>query len=718
MVDLSSLNPMQAQAVLHGDGPLLILAGAGSGKTRTLTARVAHLIGARAVAPERILAVTFTNKAASEMRERVERLLGADALPWVSTFHATCARLLRREIGALGFTSDFVIYDDRDQERLLKECLREIGIPEETLGVKAAAACIDAAKNRGVDPEAYERRDARHDAAGRVYALYQSRLRRANALDFGDLLLLMVRLFERHPDVLARYQERFLHVLVDEYQDTNRVQYRLTNLLASRHRNLCVVGDDDQSIYRWRGAEISNILDFEHDYPDALVIRLEQNYRSTGIILEAAGAVVACNQQRKGKTLWTQNPRGESVALASLGDDLEEARFVVTEIARQRRSGRALRDIAVFYRTNAQSRVVEEALMREGVAYTIVGGVRFFARAEVKDVLAYLRVLVNPADSVSAKRIINTPPRGIGNVTVERIEELEDEHTPFLVACRRTIETEALPPGAMEKVSAFLDLLTSFRTRLANTSLPQLTTALIEESGYGPSLRAEATEAAADRLQNLHELVRAMEEHAGDGSSVHDYLERVALVTDLDSYDGNAERVALMTLHSAKGLEFPVVFMTGMEEGLFPHPRVDESDIEEERRLCYVGMTRAMNRLYLTHARRRRVNGELQNNQRSRFLDEIPSSLLRWVGPPSRQPLPLPSAHGGGPRVDADDEGIRVVYDADDCIRIGSRVRHSSFGIGTVQLLEGSGEQQKVTIMFRSVGRKKLLLRFAGLEPA
>jgi len=434
---LAALNPMQHQAVLHGDGPLLILAGAGSGKTRTLTHRVAHLVGARGVEPWRILAVTFTNKAAAEMRGRLEQLLGAGRLPWVSTFHAACARILRQEIAALGFTSNFVIYDDRDQERLIKECLDDLSIPEHALSARQAAALIDGAKNRGLSPADCARCDALSESARRVYERYQAKLRRANALDFGDLLLSTLQLFDGHPDVLDRFRQRFLHILVDEFQDTNTVQYRLTSRLASAHRNLCVVGDDDQSIYRWRGAEIGNILDFERDYPDAVVIRLEQNYRSSGTILAAASAVVACNTERKGKTLWTQNPPGDQIALALLADDLEEARFVAAEISRLQRAGHDRRDMAVFYRTNAQSRACEEALVRERIPYSMVGGVKFFARAEVKDILAYLRLLVNPVDSLSAKRIINVPSRGIGAATAERIAALEEEAGGFLPGLTR-----------------------------------------------------------------------------------------------------------------------------------------------------------------------------------------------------------------------------------------------------------------------------------------
>jgi len=716
---LSSLNPMQRQAVLHGEGPLLIFAGAGSGKTRTLAHRVAHLIGARDVAPSRILAVTFTNKAAGELRERVQRLIGSGDAPWVSTFHAACVRILRREIGSLGFSASFAIYDDQDSERLLKECLRELDIAEQTLTPRAAAAVIDAAKNRGISVATFDRSTPAGERAARVYTLYQEKLRRANALDFGDLLLWTVLLFREHPAVLGRYQDRFQHILVDEYQDTNRVQYQLTNVLAARHRNLCVVGDDDQSIYRWRGAEIGNILDFERDYPDAVVIRLEQNYRSTGIILEAAGAVVAQNARRKGKALWTDNPRGEPITVAQVDDDLEEARYVAAEIGRLVRQGHRLRDIAVFYRTNAQSRGFEEALVRHRLPYVIIGGVKFFARAEVKDVLAYLRLLVNPADSLAARRIINVPARGIGTTTVERIAAFEEDAGGFLAACRLALARDALKSVAAERVRGFVELLDGFGRALDTEPYPQLAARIVADTGYATLLREDPSEVARDRIQNIEELLNGMQQHATGGGTLQDYLEQVALVTDVDSYDGQADRVTLMTLHAAKGLEFPVVFMTAMEEGLFPHARVDEEDIEEERRLCYVGMTRAMQQLYLTHARRRRVFGDVHANQRSRFLDEVPRTLVREIGNPARRwelarrQTELFAAHA-----DASSREVRVEYDTEDGLRVGTRVRHATFGVGLVQQLEGSGDGRKATVLFQSVGRKKLVLKFAGLQPA
>jgi DNA helicase-2/ATP-dependent DNA helicase PcrA len=716
---LASLNPKQGEAVLHGEGPLLILAGAGSGKTRTLTHRVAHLIGARGVPPWRILAVTFTNKAAGELRARLRHLLGDSEPPWVSTFHAAGVRILRREAAAIGFTSDFAIYDDQDQERLLKECLRELNVGDQVLSARAAASLIDQAKNRGIDAVDYDRSDVWTERVAHVYDLYQAKLKRANAFDFGDLLLRTTQLFEQQPAILDRYRERFLHVLVDEFQDTNAVQYQLTKQLASAHRNLCVVGDDDQSIYRWRGAEVANILDFERDFADTFVIRLEQNYRSTATILGAANAVVARNSRRCQKTLWTENPDGERITLACVDDETEEARYVATEVARLHAAGTPLRDIAVFYRTNAQSRAVEETLVRHRIPYTIVGGVRFFARAEIKDVLAYMRVLINPADTISAKRIVNVPARGIGSGTVASLTALEVEAGGFLPACRLALQREELRPAATRRVREFVELMDSLRQKLTQVPFPQLAEHIMETTGYVQMLEAERSERADERLQNLRELVSGMQEFAAGDKTLPEYLEQVALVSDLDDYDGDAERITLMTLHSAKGLEFPVVFMTAMEEGLFPHARGSGDDeVEEERRLCYVGMTRAMRKLYLTHARSRRLFGDAQFNARSRFVDEIPQEAMTEVDCSTAPARTRGWSRPRAPRPPSPDpDGVRVVYDAECGLRIGSRVRHSTFGIGTVKSLEGAGERTKATVVFRSVGAKKLFLKFAPLEP-
>ena len=725
---LAALNPCQRQAVVHGEGPLLILAGAGSGKTRTLTHRIAWLIREHGVAPWQILAVTFTNKAAGEMRERLERLLGSVEGLWVSTFHSACVRILRRELERAGFTAQFTIYDDSDQERLLKAVLQELDIVEQTMKPRAAASAIDSAKNRGLWPKDLPTGDYGAELLARVYARYQERLKNANALDFGDLLLWTVRLLETDAEVRQRWQGRFRHILVDEFQDTNQVQYRLIRLLAGGHRNLCVVGDDDQSIYRWRGAEVGNILNFEIDFPGCETIRLEQNYRSTKTILEAAGGVVARNLGRKGKTLWTDNPAGEPVTRETLGDDLEEARFVAGELGRLRREGRKLRDMAIFYRTNAQSRAFEEALVRDQLPYVMIGGLKFFSRMEIKDILAYLRLLVNPADAVAARRVINVPPRGIGAATVEKIATLEGEAGGLLPACRLAVERGLLAGAAAKRVLAFADLLADLRQRLeAQIPYAELTAELIEASGYGPMLREERTEEARDRLRNLEELLAGMEEHAAQEPTLAGYLEQIALVTDLDSYDPSLDRVSLMTLHAAKGLEFPVVFMTGMEEGLFPLSRSGNGDeeLEEERRLCYVGMTRAMEKLYLTHARRRRVYGDYQFNPPSRFLSEFPAHLLDGDVPAVHRPAThnLASLFD---RVDPDfgdqtpflDDEVRQVPEAGEGLRLGMNVRHAMFGTGVVRRVEGHGEQQKVIVYFHRVGPKKLLVKFAGLEPA
>jgi len=732
---LSGLNPQQREAVTHTHGPMLILAGAGSGKTRTLIHRVGWLIREQGIAPWQILAVTFTNKAAGEMRERLARILPETEPPWVATFHASCVRILRQEITALGFGRDFVIYDDQDQQRLLRQVLAELGISEKTLRPSAAAHAIDQAKNRGQRPADLAADEDR--GLVEIYRRYQQRLKQANAVDFGDLILLTVQLFEEFPEVLQRWQNRFRHILVDEFQDTNGIQYRLIDMLARPHGNLCVVGDDDQSIYAWRGAEIANILNFERDYAGTRTIRLEQNYRSTSRILDAAGGVVERNRERKGKKLWTENPAGEPVRIEACSDDLEEARYVAREIERLQRGGRRLREIAVFYRTNAQSRPLEEALASARIPYVMFGGVKFFTRMEIKDALCYLRLLLNPADSVAAQRIINVPARGIGKTTVDKLMALQGDERGFLAACRLALEEGILGAAASRKLKLFVDLIDDFSQRLERLPYPQLTAELLEESGYLPMLREEANGALTDgqrqeakgRLDNLEQLLAGMEEHRGRSGSLQDYLEEIALVTDLDRNDSSLERATLMTLHAAKGLEFPVVFVTGMEDGLFPHSRSGGEDIEEERRLCYVGMTRAMEQLYLTHARRRRIYGSYQYNPPSRFLAEIPVAVLAGTPQPvesSQHNLAslfaeVQTGMGEATETQESTEGfteIKVVPEAEEGLRLGLRVRHVKFGVGTVRRIEGVGENQKVIVYFNSVGAKKLLLRFAGLEPA
>ncbi len=749
---LDSLNEPQQQAVLYEGKALLLLAGAGSGKTRALTHRVAHLIHRRDVPPWRIMAVTFTNKAAAEMRERLEALLGQEKLPWVATFHASCVRILRQEIEHLGYGRDFTIYDDQDQLRLLRSLLKERKIPEKDLKPRALASFIDSAKNRGLTPQACAHQQMDDPGLIELYRLYQQRLKQGNALDFGDLLLLTVQLFEEVDEVRRRWQERFAHLLIDEFQDTNRVQYRLIQLLSGPGTHLCVVGDDDQSIYRWRGAEVSNILGFDRDYATTCIVRLEQNYRSTRTILDAATAVVEKNSDRRDKKLWTDNPSGQPIHLETSADDLDEARFVATEISRLQRQGQALRDIAVFYRTNAQSRVLEEALRSQRLPYAMFGGVKFYARQEVKDALCYLRALVNPADSMAVQRIVNTPSRGIGAATLGKIAELQAQAGGFLPACRMALESDLLGAAPARRIKAFVAMMDDFSKRMERLPYPQLMAEILQETGYAPILQEEAQQAlttdsrevAKGRLANLEQLLAGMEEHASAAGSLQDYLEQVALMTDLDQHDPSIERVTLMTLHSAKGLEYPIVFITGMEEGLFPHSRSANGveDLDEERRLCYVGMTRAMTRLYLSHARRRRVYGTWQFNSPSRFLADIPvhllagqqnESVVRTSKPqsttshnlaaladlvaPEEAEVSAQAVESRSTEPTRQSSPVAVSRADDGGLRLGARVRHLKFGPGVVRRLEGSGDKRKVTVYFNSVGTKKLLLKFAGLIP-
>jgi DNA helicase-2/ATP-dependent DNA helicase PcrA len=741
---LHNLNAPQKEAVLHGEGPLLILAGAGSGKTRVIVHRIAYLITERGVPPWQILAVTFTNKAAAEMRTRVERLLHGGETPLISTFHSACARILRREIHHLGYEASFAIYDDKDAEKLVKEIVAELHLDEKRFPAKMFTAAIDECKNAGRSPEDLPAGDYMADKIAQVYGAYQRRLQQCNALDFGDLVMLTVRLFEQFPQVLAHYQDRYRWIQVDEYQDTNPIQYRLVKLLAGARQNLCVVGDDDQSIYRWRGADIRNILDFEDDFPGVKVVKLEQNYRSTSTILAAAGAVVAKNRGRKAKTLWTENPPGEPVVYRRLADERDEARFVCRQIEQYVRKGGDLAGVAVFYRANAQSRVMEDAMVADGIPYHMVGGMRFYARQEIKDILAYLRVLVNPADEVSLKRIVNTPARGIGHATMEKITELARRKGILLYdALAEAAQGGLLAAGPRGKIAGFVELLEQFRQRMDAVPLTELTSRIIQETGYAMKLKEERTEEAQDRLANLEELLSALEEfeRRSEERTPAAFLEQVALISDLEEEGKGSESATLMTLHSAKGLEFPMVFMVGMEEKLFPHARSLEEpeQMEEERRLCYVGMTRARKRLFLTNARRRRVFGQEQFNPPSRFLGDIPKELLdmedEGYGQPGfgfsaglgMTPRPEPAqrpVHNLASVFEMELEPelaneVQVVPDETvDGVWLGMRVRHGKFGIGTVRRLEGSGNDQKVIVWFDAVGPKKLLIRFAGLERA
>ncbi len=738
---MHNLNPRQREAVLHGEGPLLILAGAGSGKTRVIVHRIVHLIREKGVSPRNILAVTFTNKAAAEMKERVEKLLAGGEVPLISTFHSTCVRILRREIHHLGYAANFAIYDDKDAERVLKDIIREQNLDEKKFPPRMFAAAIDECKNSGTGPEELPSGDPVGEKIARVYAAYQERLRRCNALDFGDLIMLAVRLFETHPEILDHYRERFQWILVDEYQDTNPIQYRLVRLLAGERMNLCVVGDDDQSIYRWRGADIRNILDFEKDFPGVMVVKLEQNYRSTQTILTAAGKVVEKNRGRKGKTLWTENPSGERIVHRRLDNEREEARFVTREIERYLKKDGAPDDIAVFYRTNAQSRVLEDALMGAGVSYHMVGGMRFYERMEIKDILAYLKSLDNPADEVSLKRIINTPPRGIGGATFDKVADLAaSRNIPFIQALREAAAGNLLSKGPRTRLADFVNLMDGFADLVDSLPLPELAARIIKESGYEARLKEERTEEAKDRLDNLRELLAALDdfERTAEEKGLSAFLEQVALISDMGRGERNRESVTLMTLHAAKGLEFPLVFMTGMEERLFPHVRAldDPEQMEEERRLCYVGMTRARERLWLTNARRRHFYGQEQFNSPSRFLSDIPKELLEvqedhqtgfgWGSSPARSDggaksgwddVMQYSQHHAQAPADSEfpDNEVEVIPEGDG-VFIGMRVRHRKFGPGTIRKMEGKGDNEKVIVWFDSGGPKKLLLKFAGLE--
>ena len=728
----ADLNPPQQEAVQHSDGPLLILAGAGSGKTRVITHRIAYLIRACDVRPEQILAVTFTNKAAEEMRQRVQQLLGTSGLPlWLSTFHAACARLLRREADALRLSPQFVIYDTADQLSLLKQCAQELKIDQDLYAPQAIMRRISALKNDLVDADTFLR-DAGdfglEEVVARVYPLYQRALRENAAVDFDDLLMLTVQLFRRHADILQRYQHRWRYIMVDEYQDTNMAQYHMLHLLAAQHRNLCVVGDDDQSVYRFRGANVRNILNFERDYPDATVIKLEQNYRSTATILDAATAVVAKNPGRKDKTLWTHNPRGIPIGYFCAQDEIHEAETICQNIAGLHRMEQLpYRHFAVFYRTNAQSRVLEDGLRRAGIPYQVVGGLRFYDRQEVKDTLAYLRLLVNPRDTLSLRRIINVPRRGIGQTTWSKIEALaSDRGVSGLEALDLVLTTDLVNRGTLGKLQAFRTLLQGLRSEALHMGVADITREVLTRTGYEAQLKAERTPEAQTRLENLSELVNAADEFDRfmPGASLQEFLEHTALISDQDSLADDSGTVVLMTLHASKGLEFPVVFIAGMENGLFPHNRsFDEpAQMEEERRLCYVGMTRAETRLFLTSASRRRIYGVEQSHPPSLFLIDIPSVCIQdYSAQPvltmSRQPWSAAPPEALPTQPLTASAAVRSAAAPVPVYAVGTQVFHQHFGRGVVQKREGDGEQLKLTVLFREHGVKKLLARFAPMQP-
>lgn len=718
---LADLNPVQRQAAAATEGPVLVVAGAGSGKTRVLAFRIAHLIRDLGASPYSILAITFTNKAAGEMRDRVAGLVGPVAEDmWVSTFHSACVRILRREAPRLGYRSAFSIYDDADSLRLITMCVRDLDLDPKRFPPKSIRAAVSNAKNELVDFESYAGSEEGyyHERVSDVYRLYQQRLLEASALDFDDILMLTVEVFQAFPDVLAHYQERFRYLLIDEYQDTNRAQYVLVNLLGEKSRNVFVVGDSDQSVYRFRGADMRNIMRFEEDYPEATIVMLEQNYRSSQTVLDAANAVIKNNSARRPKRLWTDRGEGDPVVLYEGQDEHDEAAFIAEQISDLQRSGRRLSDVAVFYRTNAQSRVIEELFVRFGIQYQVVGGLKYYDRKEVKDALAYLRAIVNPADQVAIKRIINVPKRAIGDTSVGHVDRhAESMGVGFMEGLRQGADNEWLSSRAVRAIGEFVALIDHLRGRAEEGPRAALE-AVLDESGYLDMIRAEKTIEAMGREENLKELVSAVADFEETGPAsiglqqwseldgvgkLELFLESISLVTDVDSLR-EGDVVTLMTLHNAKGLEFPVVFITGMEDGVFPHMRSlgDPEELEEERRLCYVGITRAEDLLYLTRAWSRNLFGQNHYNGPSRFLTEIPDSLTTTAKRASRRPT-LESA---SPKVAIDG----------DAITEGDRVRHSHWGTGTVEEVVGAGDRAEAIVTFDDQGEKRLLLAWAPLE--
>jgi DNA helicase-2/ATP-dependent DNA helicase PcrA len=704
---LADLNPAQREAVLTTEGPLLVVAGAGSGKTRVLTYRVAHLISACGVQPNEILAITFTNKAAGEMRERLEGLLGPLARAiWILTFHAACGRILRREAPRLGYKTNFTIYDQADQVRLTKQCLEELDRDPKRFVPGGIHAQISSAKNQLVGPDEYlSRVSSFYDqTVADVYALYQKRLHVSNAVDFDDLLMLTVEVLERFPEALARWQKAFRYVLVDEYQDTNHAQYRLLQLLAGKHRNLMVVGDPDQSIYAFRGADIRNILEFERDFPETRVIPLEQNYRSTNTILRAANALIAHNRERKEKNLWSELGEGMPVHVIEVEDEHAEARFVAAEIAARVEEGYSADEVGVFYRTNAQSRVLEDVLVRQGIAYQVIGGPRFYERAEIKDLIAYLQVLDNPFDAVSLQRIANRPRRGIGDASLARLRAYADGQGISLFEALAYPEEAGIGAAPLKNVSALRTLLVALQAAAQDLSVPDLIEAVLDRSGYKDSLEAERTIEALGRLENLQELVGVGREYVQQTQepSLSGFLQEISLYSDQDAIRGEESLVTLMTIHNAKGLEFKAVFVIGMEEGIFPHIRsIEEQGVEEERRLAYVGMTRAEERLVLTHATSRSLWGNRTFNLPSRFLDELPEEgvVVERLRPASW------SGYG------ARDVAPRETFPD---LSTGDSVRHSTLGEGVVVRVEPGGV---VTVRFADDGaERRLMLEYAPLE--
>ena len=742
------LNGPQKDAVETTEGPLLILAGAGSGKTRVLTHRMANIIASGKTSPDGILAVTFTNKAAREMEHRIFKLLrdlGVSVLEplWVSTFHSFCNRLLREHISLLDYKSHFSIYDDTDQLSQIKKVMQVLNINDKVHPAKAFRNRINNAKMLALSPDDVSKSSSLFldEKSVEVYRLYEQEMKKANALDFGDLLLKVYELFRMYPALLDQYQEKFRYIMVDEYQDTNHIQYLLVKQLSSKHRNLCVVGDEDQSIYSWRGADISNILDFEKDFPEAKIVKLEENYRSTKNIVNAATTVIKNNSERKDKTLFTSNNEGDLIRIREEKSEYDEARWVVRQIQAMINEGEGLlSDYAIFYRTNAQSRVLEEQLRSNGIPYKLVGGVRFYERMEIKDILGYLKLSVNPADDIAFKRVVNVPTRGIGKTTIEKLEEFSvREKVSLMIAAGKAIEQRMFNAGTTSKLRNFLQLMSDLSALSREHNLLDFYQLVLEKTQYTTMLKSEESIEASARLENLEELSNAMTQFMKEReeASLQNFLEEMALISDIDSLDEEQASVTMMTLHVSKGLEYPYVFIVGLEENLFPSGRAtdedEEASLEEERRLAYVGMTRARQKLFLTYARSRKVWGQEQFNAPSRFLKEIPENLTQFstsIETPrfvsrAASSFAGTSTFGSSPqyrnRANGDFDSQEFPdYESDSAapgdFNKGQRVRHPTFGVGSIFQTEGSGEQQKVSVLFADQTIKKFVAKYARLE--
>lgn len=736
-----TLNPPQQEAVCHTEGPVLILAGAGSGKTRVLTHRIAYLIGEKGINPWNILAITFTNKAAQEMRDRVDKIVGfGSESVWVSTFHSTCVRILRRHIDRLGYDNNFAIYDTDDQKTLMKDICRRLNVDTKVYKERSLLSQISHAKDELITPDEMEMNaggDYNKKKVAGIYREYQAALRKNNALDFDDLIVKTVELFQNCGEVLESYQERFRYIMVDEYQDTNTAQFKFISLLASRYENLCVVGDDDQSIYRFRGANIGNILGFERVFPSARVIRLEQNYRSTQNILDAANGVIANNTERKPKSLWTENEAGERVHFRQFLNAYEEAEYVAGEIQKAHREGRCqFKDCAILYRTNAQSRLFEEKFLLANIPYKIVGGVNFYARKEIKDLLCYLKTIDNARDDLAVRRIINVPKRGIGATTLGRIQDYAEKMDVSFYDALRVAEEVPSIGRSLSKIEGFVTFIQSLRSKADSYTVQELLQEVIDLTGYVEELEAEDTEESRARIENIDELIsktvsyqEAMEEQ-GEPATLSGFLEEIALVADIDSVDPDQDYVLLMTLHSAKGLEFPYVYLAGMEDGIFPSYMTitadDRSELEEERRLCYVGITRAMKDLTLTSAQQRMIRGETQYNKVSRFVREIPRELvdlghtIQEKKPRLEDAIPANSSYAKMKMAfqakSFQPKEFKVTKADSLDYSVGDTVRHVKFGVGLVKNIVEGGRDYEVTVDFDKVGVKKMFASFAKLK--